>query len=407
VTTVVPRPRLRSDVVLGPGLRCGPRTVHRVKDRRTGCVYRVGPREHFVMRLMDGEHTMEDIATAYAGEFGKVLGPDSRRQIFGMLGRFQLLDGHTDDDALERLRVARQAREETRDEHWYSRRRVLARPDRLCAALARALGLLFRPAAVAAGLLLAVAAQVLVWTRHAQLLQDAAHHAPWPVAVPVTLLLVWALIAVHEVAHGVACRYYGGEVTEIGVRLRLPLLLVPYCRTDDVMLFTQRTARVGTAFAGCYAVLLLMAPVSLCWALAAPGGAVRATAAVLLLVGSGGSLAGLLPFLGLDGQAMLEHALGRTELGRQTWRLARSRPRPDGYRRADLVTHTAYGLAALAGFATVYVLLLRLWYDSLRDWTGPTAAVVVLAAEHAVLLVLAALLVRHRTRTTRKGPDER
>ncbi len=402
MTTVVPRPRLRQDVTFGPGLRCGPRTVHRVKDRRTGCSYRVGPREQFVMRLMDGQHTMDDIATAYADTFGKVLGPDSRRQIFAMLGRYQLLDGYVDEAVVERLRAERLAREEQRGRRW-----VLARPDRLCGALARLLTFAFHPAAFAVGLALAVAAQAVVWSRHGTLVDDAAHHAPWPVAVPVTLLLVWALVAVHELAHGVACRHFGGEVTEIGIRLRLPLLVVPYCRTDDMVLFPRRTARVGTAFAGCYTVLLLMAPLTLCWALAPHGSGLRATCALLLLAGSGGSLAGLLPFLRLDGQLMLEHALDRTELGGQTWRFWTARPRPAGYRRGDIVLHTLYGAASLLAGGAGYVLLMRLWYDSLSHWTGHTVAVVVLAAENAAVVAAVVLLVRHRTRTTRKATDAR
>jgi hypothetical protein len=402
MTTVVPRPRLRHDVVLGPGLRAGPRTVHRVKDRRTGCSYRVGPREHFVMRLMDGTRTMDDISDAYGREFGKVLGPDSRQQIFGMLGRCQLLDGYTDDAVVERLRAERAAREAGRGRRW-----VLARPDRLCDVLARLLGFAFHPVAFAAGMMLAVAAQAVVWSRHGTLVHDAAHHAPWPVAVPVTLLLMWALVAVHELAHGVACRHFGGEVTEIGVRLRLPLLVVPYCRTDDMVLFPRRTARVGTAFAGCYAVLLLLAPLTVCWALAPAGGGLRATCAALLLAGTGGSLAALLPFLGLDGQLMLEHALNRAELGRQTWRFLTARPRAAGYRRADAAWHTAYGAAALVAGGAGYVLLMRLWYDSLLHWTGTTVALGVLAAENAAVVAAVLLRVRHRTRTTRKAPDER
>lgn len=411
MTTAVSRPRLRAGVTLGPGLRCGPRTVHRVTDRLTGCTYRIGDREHFVLRLMDGEHTMDDIGHAYAETFGKVLGPDSRQQIFTMLGRYQLLDGYTDETVLERLRAAREERDARRTGPgtWYSRRWVLTRPDRLCGRLAGALGVAFRPPAVALCLLIALAGQVYVWTHLAALTAATGHRPPWPVAVPLFLVLAWALTAVHELAHGVACRYFGGRVSEIGVRWRLPLL-IPYCRTDDVMLFPGRAARVGTAYAGCHAVLVLVAPLALVWTLLPHSGAPSAVLAAVVLFGSGGSLVALLPFLGLDGQAMLEHALDRTELGRQTWRFWAARARRaggDGYRRGDVTVHTAYGAAACVAFAAGYALLMRLWYGTLRQWTGSTGAIVILAAETAIALVVVVFLARHRTSTTRKAPDGR
>ncbi|HEX2301323.1 MAG TPA: hypothetical protein VHH34_22950, partial [Pseudonocardiaceae bacterium] len=294
------RPRLRPEVVLGPGLRAGARTVHRVTDRATGCSYRVGAREHFVMRLMDGRHTTDDIGRAYRQEFGKVLGPDSWRQIHVMLGRYRLLADYADPVALDRLRAEREARDAARTGKgtWYRRRWVLARPDRLCGALARVLAPAFRTPLVVLQLLLAAAVQAVVWTRPATLAGDAADHPPLPVAVPVLLLLGWGLTAVHELAHGVACRHFGGRVAEIGVRWRLPFL-IPYCRTDDILLFPGRAARVGTAFAGIHAVLVLMAPLALVWSLAPPGGPLRSFAAVLLLFGSAGSLGALLPFLAM------------------------------------------------------------------------------------------------------------
>lgn len=399
------RPRLRTEVVLGPPLRVGARTVHHVADRATGCTYRVGDREHFVMRLMDGRHTNDDIGRAYQNEYGKILGPDSWRQIHTMLGRHRLLADYADPAALEGLRAAREAREARRTGPgtWYSRRWVLARPDRLCAALARLAAPAFRTPAVVLGLLLAAAVQVLVWSRLDALADDIAAHPPLPLAVPLFLLGAWTLTAVHELAHGTACRHFGGRVAEIGVRWRAPFL-VPYCRADDIVLFRSRAARVGTAFAGIHAVLLLMAPLMLLWWLLPDGGASRALAAALLLFGSAGSLGALLPFLALDGQAMLGHALGRIRIGRETWRFWIGAVRRSGapqppYSRRDTVFHVLYGVAASLVFTAGYLLLMQVWYDALRAWLGGEAALAVLAAENLLALTLVVSLARRRRRT--------
>lgn len=57
------RPALHPEVVLGPALWCGPRTVHLVKERRTDCCYEVGAKEHFVLARLDGARTLEDIGS--------------------------------------------------------------------------------------------------------------------------------------------------------------------------------------------------------------------------------------------------------------------------------------------------------------------------------------------------------
>lgn len=403
-------PRLRSEVVLGPPLRSGPRTVHHVKDPRTGRFYRVGPREHFIMRRMDGRHTVQDIGREYAGAYQRVLGQDSWRQMFTLLGRYQLLDGHADDAVLERIRRDHQA-VQAGPRHWLDRRWVLASPDQLCAALARRLRFAFHPLFVLPALLLAVALQVAVWTHPGTLAHQATEHRSWPVAVPASLVLAWLVVTLHELAHGVTCRHFGGQVAEIGFRFRLPMPR-PYCRTDDIVLFHRRTARVGTAFAGVLVSLLALVPVAVWWKLSGGPGMSRSLAAGLLLFGSGAALVSLLPFFGLDGCVMLSHALDQADLRREStryWRLVLTSRRPgnreklDAYQRRDSRTYTVYGAATAVFLAALCAAAMSFWYDSLDRWMGAAAAVAVLVGEVAVLVALAGYAARaRRTRTDRR-----
>ena len=121
--------------LLGQGRLSGRPAVHHVKDARTGCYYRVGPREHFIMGLMDGRHTLQDIGRSYHEAYDRGLGPEHWQQLFTLLGRYQLLDGYADPEVLDRLRQAHEAKQSAR-QGWSRRRWVLLRPDRLCADLA-------------------------------------------------------------------------------------------------------------------------------------------------------------------------------------------------------------------------------------------------------------------------------
>jgi putative peptide zinc metalloprotease protein len=397
------RPLLRPEVVLGPALRTGPKTVHHVKDAGTGCYYRVGPREHFIMSMMDGRHTLQDIGRSYQQTYDRVLGPDHWQQMFTLLGRYQLLDGYADPAVLDTLRTAQQARQAAR-QGLLRRRWVLLHPDRLCATLAARLAFAFRRGFVLPAMALAAALQVLVWTHAAALAHDATHQQSWLVAVPVLVVVGWLITMLHELAHGVTCRHFGGVVTEIGLSWRFPLL-TPYCRTDDIVLFHRRTARVGTAFAGVFVGLLSLGPVALWWWLTRAGGAGHSIAAALLLFGSAGSLMSLLPFLRSDGYVMLTHALDLVDLRRESYRFWRlrlrrgdpaARERLRGYRSGDARAYALYGVATLLVAVPAYGALMWVWYGSLRGWIGPGWAVAVLAAETAVLAGLLASAARGR-----------
>ena len=397
MTTSHDLPRLRPEVVLGPALRTGPKTVHHVKDASTGCFYRVGPREHFIMGLMDGRHSLQDIGRRYRETYDRTLGPDSWQQMFTLLGRYQLLDGYADSAALDTIRRAQQERQAAR-QGLLRRRWVLLQPDRLCAALAARLGLVFRAGFVVPALALIAVLQIVVWSHAPSLAHDAAHQRSWAVAVPVLLVLGWLITMLHELAHGVTCRHFGGTVTEIGLSWRFPLL-TPYCRTDDIVLFHRRRARVGTAFAGVFVGLLSLAPVTVWWWLTRDGDPGHRIAAALLLFGSAGSLMSLLPFLRSDGYVMLTHALGLVDLRRESYRFWRlrlrrrdpaARERLLAYPSGDARAYALYGIATLVVAVPAYCALMWVWFARLRHWTGPGWAVAVLAAE---TLVLAGLLL--------------
>jgi hypothetical protein len=402
--TTYDRPRLRPDVVLGPAMRSGPKTVHHIKDARTGCYYRVGPREYFLMGLMDGQHTLEDIGRTYTDAYDRRLGPGHWQQLFTMLGRYQLLDGHVSDAALDRLKQAHEAKQSPR-RGLLRRRWVLLRPDELCATLATRLAFAFRAVFLIPAFVLLAAVQVFVWTHVATLSHEATHQRSWAITLPLSALLLWVITVLHEFAHGVTCRHFGGTVAEIGLSWRFPLL-TPYCRTDDIVLFHRRSARVGTAFAGVFVSLLALVPVAAWWWAAGDEPLGRPLAAGLLLFGSGASAISLLPVLRSDGYVMLTHALGIADLRRESYRFWRlrlrrrdpaARERLGAYPPRDIRTYTLYGIASLLLLLSAYCALMWVWFDSFRRWVGPVWAVVILAAETAAAIGIVSPAARGRS----------
>lgn len=402
------RPRLRAGIVLGPGQWRGEKLVHHVKDPETGWFYRIGPREHFLLSRMDGSRTLDDLAGEYAAAFRRRLGPENWQQLFGMLHQRQLLDGATDPAALERLTSAAAEGAARSRRGPLSARLPLVEPDRIFDRLLPRLAPLFTWWFVGPALLVVLAVAGYV-AAHLAELAGALGRGDRPLgAIVASVVITWLIVLLHECAHGLTCRHFGGRGTEIGVMWRFPLL-APYCKVDDIVLFTPRR-RVATAFAGVFVSMLALVPFAAVRVWGTPGGAVFDLAGTMLLFGTATAALNLVPFLRLDGYYMLSHALNladlRTDSYRFYGRLLRGGPAAvRGYRSRDRVAYALYGLASLVFAATVLTLLVRYWYGTLAPWLGAGWAVAVLVAEALVLLALAGHLARRRARTARVGTD--
>jgi putative peptide zinc metalloprotease protein len=91
---------------------------------------------------------------------------------------------------------------------------------------------------------------------------------------PYSLLLSWILYPIlktlHEVAHALAVRRFGGDIGEFGIRM-LTLLPVPYVDASSSNLFAFKGQRAAVAAAGIFAELGLASMATLLWASLSPG----------------------------------------------------------------------------------------------------------------------------------------
>ncbi len=81
----------------------------------------------------------------------------------------------------------------------------------------------------------------------------------------VWMLLMWLMLkVVHEIAHGVACKRYGGDVPEAGVLL---LLFTPmaYVNVTSMWRFSNRWHRIVVAAAGMYVELMISFVALIVW----------------------------------------------------------------------------------------------------------------------------------------------
>jgi len=87
----------------------------------------------------------------------------------------------------------------------------------------------------------------------------------------VEFFFIFALLgAVHETAHGMTCKHYGGESHKMGAFL---MYLMPgvFCDVTQIYVYGGRWARVATLFAGVWSEIMICSWVTILWWLTPQG----------------------------------------------------------------------------------------------------------------------------------------
>lgn len=118
---------------------------------------------------------------------------------------------------------------------------------------------------------------------------------------------------VHEFAHGMVCKYYGGRVKQMGVML-FYLSPAMYCDVSDTYKFKKKRHKLAVLFAGIFSQWIMT---SIAFVLYYTLASYQMPIPVLFLYGIanlGLSMINMLPLVKLDGYWMLSHGLGITNL---------------------------------------------------------------------------------------------
>ncbi len=282
------RPQVRPDLLLSPELGRGPDRIHLLKVRG-GRVFEVPAKEHFLIRRLDGQRSLEDIGAEYAARFGRRLGPAQWSQLLWLLQQRDLLDTGAVAPAVSPAPALRT----------------------LTSAFNRAFSATF---GTAVGVTL-LAMYTLVAVQAPRLWHDARPAlGDWrTVAAVVVVCYVSAML--HELAHAVAATRYGCPVVRIN-------LIALSCRVEDYQYLPSRRHRAVIAAVGGVLNGVVTAPFTIGWLVTGNG-----FAAAVALAGTAQSLVNYVPVAPLDGYKMLSHLLGVVALGPESRRYLWSRPR--------------------------------------------------------------------------------
>jgi putative peptide zinc metalloprotease protein len=389
------RPRLRAQVEIHRHRYRG-ETSYVLRDRASGRHHHVSPRGYAVVGLLNGARSVQEAWETAAAQLGDEV--PTQGQVIDLLAHLHGAD-------LLRCDVP-PATAELFERYQHRQRQALARG--LLSPLAWRIPLLdpqrildwmvpwVRPALGWVGALLWLAvvgpAAVLAALHWPELTEGLAARVLDPHSLLLLALLYPPVKAVHELAHGVVTRAWGGEVHEAGIMV-LVLMPLPYVDASSASAFPDKRRRMTVGAAGIGAELLLSAIALYVWLAVEPGLVSSAAYTVMLIGGASTLLFNGNPLLRFDGYYVLADALEIPNLGRraqqylayllQRYGLGVGHARSPGGGAGERAWLFTYGLASTA-YRVFIAFAIALFVASELPAVGIALALWALAAQIAV-----------------------
>ncbi len=314
-------PARRADLVIRP---FGDDGRYVVKDLAMGAYFHLGSDECFLLEQLDGKQDAAAICAAFAQKSGQPLATEELDEFVELARRQGLLQSNGERQSPggggampSPNEPGSDARRSPRRQSLLYWRKNIFDPDRLFTWLEPKVRLFWTRAFLFASAACIALAAAILWTGRADAVHSFTVALRWE-----TLLLAWltllAVTTLHESAHGLTCKHYGGEVHEIGFLL---MYFMPcfYCNVSDAWLFREKSKRLWVTLAGGYFELFLWALAGFVWRVTVPDTLVNYLAFVVLSVCGVRSLFNFNPLLKLDGYYLLSDALEIPNLRRRSF----------------------------------------------------------------------------------------
>jgi putative peptide zinc metalloprotease protein len=356
---------LRSDLVVSQ-TTTGGQIVYTIKDPVAGQYFRLREPEYWLIGQFDGVTTPEAAAQLFREKWNLDISAEDVRKFVDTLDRLLFLDNPHAEQATSRAGSSGRPQKSLAERIFFLKLRAF-HPGRFLDRLEQIYRPFHRPFWFVVQLIVIAVGLSLLWANSSYFAVRLSElYSVTSIVIIVVSLFI--LITFHEFAHAVVCRYYGGQVREMGFLL---MYFQPcfYCDVSDAWLFSERRHRLAVTFAGPYFQLFLLALAMIVWRLTVPGTAISEVARLIVIVGWVSYLFNFNPLIKLDGYyllsdwleipnlrsksfAYLKNAFARNLLGWPIDRLPAT--------RRERRVFIGYAVLALAytGFLIVYILIL-------------------------------------------------
>jgi putative peptide zinc metalloprotease protein len=394
------RARLRDDLVLVEQTYRGEQSFI-VKDPQTRKYFRFRPPEVMVMQVLDGDHTPAEAAAALAADGLRVsaAGVEAFARKLNTMGLCERTLGERSVLLMERLRAERRRRLSPSlfQGDLMRLRWSVGDPDKLFDRWLPRLRFFFSRTFL--GISVALFAMYLLilglkWPEFSSALADL-YSLNFDGS---TLLVFWltgtAIIAIHELGHGFTCKYFGGQVHEIGAML---IYFEPafFCNVNDAWTFPELRSRLWVTAAGSWIQLVIASLAAIVWWAADPGTLLAEVAFAAVLIGGITTVfMNANPLIPLDGYYALSDYLEVPNLRQRAFAhlrwLIKTRvlrldlPEPTADAREQRV-FLIYGILAMLYISMILTFFAATVFGWLSRWLGTLGVLVFLLGLFAIL----------------------
>ena len=294
-----------------------------VQDKASHRHYRFGPRAYQLIRELDGRRTIQQIWEGLAAAEGdEIPSQDETIKLLASLYAGDLIQCDVPPDIRELF--ARHDKAQRGKWRQYVKGPLLLRipltdPDVLLERLSAVTAPLFGRLGIIAWVLVVALAGILAASYAPEIGQYWESRALAPYNLLLLVLTYPVVKGLHELAHGLAVKRWGGEVHEMGVML-LVFMPLPYVDASASSVFRDKHQRMLVGAAGILTELFLAALATFVW-LSVETGTVRDIAYDVMLIGG---LSTLLfngnPLLRFDGYYVLADAIEIPNLAQRATR---------------------------------------------------------------------------------------
>jgi len=353
-------PAFRRDLITSE-VREGGRLSYLVKDPVTNRFFRLKESERFITLQLDGRVSLEEVARRFEERFEIALPRPKLEAFVERLVTLCLVDRGLRPEEIARVQRSASAIGSGPWRILFVKLRAVD-PDSLFDALAPRLRFFFTRGFAAVYAAAAVGAIAIAAANRGEYAEQAVRLLR-PGTIATVIVMVFLVTVLHECAHGLTCKHYGGHVHEMGFLL---IYFMPafYCNVSDAWLFPSKRERIWVSFAGVYFQIFLWALAVIVWRLLDQETWPSDACAVLMATSGLSTLFSLNPLIKLDGYYMLADYLEIPNLRKRAfgflgsrikriWASSRSPLAP--VTRREWVVYVTYGV--IAGLYSLVLLL--------------------------------------------------
>jgi len=252
-------PKFREDLIISQQEYEG-KTYYVIKDPLTNKFFRIKEPEYFITRNLDGKKSNQEIIEEFEKKFNVKLNQPTLEKFIQQLQKFGFLEGEITDRELSKLGAKP---EKTLLKKILFLKIKAFNPDKFLNKLLKKTRFFYTRGFLFFSLLVIFLAFIVTisnWTDLGYSFNKLFH-----LTTIVKLWLAIFLIAiVHELGHALTCKYFGGEVHEMGFLL---IYFQPafFTNVSDAWLFKEKKKKLLVSWAGIYIHLFLWACATLLW----------------------------------------------------------------------------------------------------------------------------------------------